>query len=69
MMSDIIYFSTKRLSCFSIKDEIPFEENYDFAYQSVSATENCDEDYIGEYARAIKTSCFLSFISFSLTCC
>ena len=48
MMSDIVYSSTKRLSCLGIKDEIPFEEKHDFVYRSVYATENCIEDYVGE---------------------
>ena len=46
MMSDIVYSSTKRSSCFNKNDEIPFEKNHYFVYQSVCATENCTEDYI-----------------------
>ena len=34
-----------------MKDKIPFEEKHDFFYQSVYATKNCIEDYVGKCAR------------------
>ena len=54
LFQNIIYTSTKLLSYFNMKDEIPFAEKYDFVYWSVCATENCIEDYVRECARACK---------------
>lgn len=53
LMSDIVYTSAKLSSHFGMKIEIPFQEKHDLVYQFVCVTENCNEDYVGAYARRL----------------
>ena len=52
-MSDIVYTSVKLSSHFGMKIEIPFQEKYDLVYQFVCVAENCNEVYVGAYARSL----------------
>ena len=48
--SNIVFIGTKLSSNFNVKDPVPFTKKHDVIYRSVCATENCNEDYVGECA-------------------
>ena len=53
MKPNIVFTGTKLSSNFNVKDPVPFTEKHDVIYRSVCATERCNEDYVGEYARRL----------------
>ena len=48
---ELIYLSSN----FNVKDPVPFTEKQDIINKSICATENCNEDYVGECARRLKS--------------
>ena len=50
---NIVFTGTKLSSNFNVKDPLLFTEKHDVIYRSVCATERCNENYVGEWARAL----------------
>ena len=50
---EVAFKSTKLSRCFSIKDKIDFEHNYDLIYHAKCPKPTCIDDYVGENARRI----------------
>ena len=48
---NIVFTGTKLSSNFNVIDPVPFTEKHDVIYRSVCATENCNEECVGECAR------------------
>ena len=50
----VIYTGTKLESQFNIKGPIPKRHNHDIIYHTVCLEYNCNEDYIGKWARRLE---------------
>ena len=51
MKPNITFTGTKLSFKINVKDPVSFTKNHGKIYRSVCATENCNEDYVGEFAR------------------
>ena len=50
---EVIYTATRLGSQVNIKDPIPKRHNHNTIYHTVCPQDNCNEDYIGEFARRL----------------
>ena len=53
MKSNIVFTDTKLSSKFNVHDPVPFTKKHYGIYWSGCVTENCNEDYAGEWARRL----------------
>ena len=53
MKPNTVFTGTKLSSNFNVKDPIPFTEKHNVIYRPVCATENCNDDYMGECTRRL----------------